>query len=577
MKWPFVRRRELERLYSKLDSLKKEISEYQVSSKKQKDKIDKLEKLKVALEQRIKELSDTVKKDPSFLTPFRLDNVMIPTISASYVIFKKGDYSFAQPCRHGLERFYGRDSSSVIQSAINALTSGRTWKEKVVTKGNFTINDTVKLSSYTILEIQGKWALADGVNANLIENSDRVTGNVEIEILGGKLDGNRASQTALSSLISLRRVKDLFISDMLLTKGYEYGIDLTLTERFYIGNIIGDDAGGDDFISIRENSKYGTVKNAINLNHSNFLSTRATSDFEVEDSVQDIVFENCWGIGGTNKQGFMIGDPTFPPVKHITLINPIAIDKAERGIFVNGSSTNIMEDIKIVNPIIRNAGTYQGIRLSYTTYMISNPYITGSATDGLGIGVGAIGEIKGGLIEKNVGHGVSLYDATHNRIVDVTIRNNSQPPSGAGAKSGIYISGASTDNLVKTCRIFDDQPTKTQGRAIIEAGTSDYNSFMNNDVRGNLYTPISFIGANTKVKFNIGYVTENCGVASGASPITIPQTTHLLDTDPTYVNAVSKTSGQYVISVSYDPVTKDITIEHSGGATSIDVFWEAKV
>jgi len=74
----------------------------------------------------------------------------------------------------------------------------------------------------------------------------------------------------------------------------------------------------------------------------------------------------------------------------------------------------------------------------------------------------------------------------------------------------------------------------------------------------------------------LGYITENSGTASGPSPITIPQTTHLLDVDPTYVNAVSKTSGYYVISVSYDPATKDITIEHSGGATSIDVFWEAK-
>jgi len=81
----------------------------------------------------------------------------------------------------------------------------------------------------------------------------------------------------------------------------------------------------------------------------------------------------------------------------------------------------------------------------------------------------------------------------------------------------------------------------------------------------------------SQIKGNIGFVTENSGTASGSSPITIPQTTHLLDVDPTYVNAVSKTSGYSVISVRFDSVTKDIVIEHSGGATSIDVFWEAKV
>jgi len=84
------------------------------------------------------------------------------------------------------------------------------------------------------------------------------------------------------------------------------------------------------------------------------------------------------------------------------------------------------------------------------------------------------------------------------------------------------------------------------------------------------------LGEGIMIRDNVGYITENCGTASGTSPITIPQTTHLLDVDPTYVNAVSKTSGYYVISVSYDPTTRDITIEHSGGATSIDVFWEAK-
>jgi len=81
----------------------------------------------------------------------------------------------------------------------------------------------------------------------------------------------------------------------------------------------------------------------------------------------------------------------------------------------------------------------------------------------------------------------------------------------------------------------------------------------------------------SQIKGNIGFFTENSGTASGSSPITIPQTTHLLDVDPTYVNAVSKTSGYSVISVRFDSVTKDIVIEHSGGATSIDVFWEAKV
>jgi len=156
MKWPFVRRRELEQLHSKLDSLKKEISEYQVSSKKQKDEIDRLKKLKKNLESKIKELSYSFRKDPSFLTPFRLDNVMVPSIPASYVIFKKGAYYFAQPCRHGLERLFGSNASSVIQSAINSLSNGG----KIFIKGGiYRLSETLtipnSLSEKIILQGEG--------------------------------------------------------------------------------------------------------------------------------------------------------------------------------------------------------------------------------------------------------------------------------------------------------------------------------------------------------------------------------------------------------------------------------------
>jgi len=153
MKWPFVRRRELETLHLKLDSLKKEISEYQVSSKKQKDEIDRLKKLKKNLESKIKELSSPFTKDPSYLTPFRLDNVMISSIPASYVIFKKGAYYFAQPCRHGLERFFGRNASSVIQSAINFLSNG----EKIfIKRGDYNLSENIELDATKNIWLEGE-------------------------------------------------------------------------------------------------------------------------------------------------------------------------------------------------------------------------------------------------------------------------------------------------------------------------------------------------------------------------------------------------------------------------------------
>jgi len=431
MKWPFVRRRELELLHSKLDSLEKEISEYQVSSKQQKDKIARLEKLKENLELRIKELSYPFKKDPSFLTPFRLDNVMIPTIPASYVISKKGIYYFAQPCRHDLERFYGRDATSVIQLALNSLTSGRTWQEKILCKGSFVAHSKINIPAYTIFEVQGKFKLGDNVNEPLLETE---TGGKQISLIGGEYDGNKAN--------------------------------------------------------------------------------------------------NSWGFfaGARGVIHFYAGENSC--IKHIFLHDSpgLGIRVAE-----SGKKTIILNKIKDV--------TAEGhIRLTPTASDVDVWFNRISGSGATPIYFDSADRCSAGLnrIDFSSGEAIWLKTATYNTVI--------------GNK--IFGSGAA-------------------GWGVREDSASDYNVIKFNEISG-VPTPITLVGANTICKDNFGFLTENSGTASGASPITIPQTTHLLDVDPRYVNAVSKTSGYYVISVGYDSVSKDITIEHSGGATSIDVFWEAK-
>jgi hypothetical protein len=69
----------------------------------------------------------------------------------------------------------------------------------------------------------------------------------------------------------------------------------------------------------------------------------------------------------------------------------------------------------------------------------------------------------------------------------------------------------------------DIQATKTQNIGINE-GYGNYNLIVNNYVAGNLGPGIAKYGANTKVKNNIGYVTENSGTATipaGATSVTV--------------------------------------------------------
>jgi len=116
--------------------------------------------------------------------------------TARYVVFKKGNVIYAKDGENGTIEFQSSDAVSVIQQALNSLTPGRTWKEKVLIKGMFTITDTIKIPSYAILEIQGELKLANGINKNMIENSDPTGGNAQIEVIGGGLHGNSPNQTA---------------------------------------------------------------------------------------------------------------------------------------------------------------------------------------------------------------------------------------------------------------------------------------------------------------------------------------------------------------------------------------------
>jgi hypothetical protein len=133
------------------------------------------------------------------------------------------------------------DHASVINTALNALTPNRTWKEKVVLKGSFTLQKTgaaqILLPSYTILEIQGQLKLGSGVNQDAISNTDTVNGNTQIEIRGGVIDGNKANN-ASGRGIYLKGVTDAMIASVTVqnTAGPGIEIDSPSERIILVGN-----------------------------------------------------------------------------------------------------------------------------------------------------------------------------------------------------------------------------------------------------------------------------------------------------------------------------------------------------
>jgi len=81
------------------------------------------------------------------------DISLSPEIPASYVVFKQGSLYYYRNGTTGITSTGNADASTIIQAALDALTAGRTWKEKVALKGTFDLSSQIELRDYTFLDL----------------------------------------------------------------------------------------------------------------------------------------------------------------------------------------------------------------------------------------------------------------------------------------------------------------------------------------------------------------------------------------------------------------------------------------
>ncbi|NLT37108.1 MAG: hypothetical protein GXX95_02990 [Methanomassiliicoccus sp.] len=80
----------------------------------------------------------------------------------------------------------GSNAATVIQYALDRLTSGRTVQEKVLLKGQFVLTTSIKPSSYTTIELEGKATTSSTSITHMIYAS----GKSFVTIEGGEWDNN---------------------------------------------------------------------------------------------------------------------------------------------------------------------------------------------------------------------------------------------------------------------------------------------------------------------------------------------------------------------------------------------------
>jgi len=124
----------------------------------------------------------------------------------------------------GQNVYSGSEAHTVINNAYNDLTSGRTWKEKVLILGDITLNNQLAPKAYTITEIRGKLTQnVKNISAiNILYSHNEIFGG---EIVGRKKIGD---DDIMNGGIRARGfgnpISDISIHDITITNYYQAGV-----------------------------------------------------------------------------------------------------------------------------------------------------------------------------------------------------------------------------------------------------------------------------------------------------------------------------------------------------------------
>jgi len=183
------------------------------------------------------------------------------------------------------------------------------------------------------------------------------------------------------------------------------------------------------------------------------------------------------------------------------------------------------------------SGTNSGIRIrgSSSNRFISNHII--GFIYGVYITSGNANEFLANEIEKNQKHGVYISPgvgsggADRNKFIANLIYENSQ--EGNNLYDGIRLEGSpSPDDIQRTIIVCNEiRRITNQNYAIYEGPNVDYSEIERNDVVDHI-NKIYKQGAETKVKYNLGYATESSGTATIAAGNTYVDVTHELSITP---------------------------------------------
>lgn len=195
------------------------------------------------------------------------------------------------------------DHGAAIQAAIDSLTAGRTSREKLVIKGDYTVNSVLTVASYTDIEIQGTITAEDQFAGNQQPNIFYADGASNFSVSGGTVICMNAAldnQSTRCDAFIFDACENFEIKDVTIFRPTNEGIEIRMglsgnaSHDFLISGCTVTGAG-DDGISIVQKSYNGIIKDCIISGCRS--QTGGSAGIEIEDGSYQISVMNNMSYG----------------------------------------------------------------------------------------------------------------------------------------------------------------------------------------------------------------------------------------------------------------------------------------
>lgn len=373
---------------------------------------------------------------------------------------------------------------------------------------------------------------------NIVTNSDWSSVGAQSNIYIGRmtLDGNNANQNQAPTgtehdNLNLTGVTDFLVENMWCKDAYSDGMDFDYCENGVVKAVLGKNNGGSSF----------------HTSNGGGMSLKPLT----ETPCKRVKFIEC----GSQSSGTRMVRPAF------LIAGGVSGDRCYHML----SNCHSLEDSR-------------GFEISQGAQYCSLFQCGADNPSAWGIIMASTRGIAAQCMVNNSGKSAVLINNNRNLISGGHYWNSGDNLE-AGERAAIKLASGAINCFVYGTYLFDEQSgdNRTQEYGIMEEGTADFNYIFGNRIENNKTKGVLKVGANTKVRNNFGYVTENHGAAtilSGQSTVVV---THALSEAPTVI-FITGSHAEVKECIATSPGESQFTIDAGGSVTGDrTVYWEARV